>query len=321
MMVDARLKNHRVAVLYGGMSAERDVSLRSGENIWQACQNLGVNCVKIDVDRDIATRLVAEKVTLAYIALHGKWGEDGCIQGLLELLGIPYTGSGVMASAIGMNKLYTKRILEAEGIPVPGCVVINNQAPLDSCDKALSRLGLPLVVKPVEEGSSIAVTIAHDRETLVAAVSDIATRYHQSIIEKFIAGKEITTGVLGTGPLAFALPILGLEPVEGKEFYDYEAKYTPGMTRFVLPANLPPDVYARAQEMAVQVHRVISCRGVSRVDAMVQADGSIHIIEINTLPGMTDTSDLPAEAKEAGIGFDSLVERILHSAIEDCSFF
>ncbi len=318
--MNERLQQQRVGVLCGGMSGEREVSLRSGENVYQACLRLGLDCVKIDVGRDIAERLVREQITLAYIALHGKWGEDGCIQGLLELLGIPYTGSGVMASAIGMNKLYTKRILEAEGIRVPGCVVIDQRSPEASADAALQRFGLPLVVKPVEEGSSIAVTIAHERENLVHAARDLARRYGQSIIEQFVAGKEITTGVLGTGDLATALPILGLEPVDGKEFYDYEAKYTPGMTRFILPADLPPEVYRQAQEIAVQVHRTIGCRGVSRVDAMVQPDGKIFVIEINTLPGMTATSDLPAEAREAGLGFDDVVRRILDSALEDCTF-
>ncbi|HOG64056.1 MAG TPA: D-alanine--D-alanine ligase [Spirochaetota bacterium] len=320
MRMERELKAERIGVLCGGMSGEREVSLRSGENVYQACRRLGLDCVKIDVDTDIAASLRDEKITLAYIALHGKWGEDGCVQGLLELLRIPYTGSGVMASAIGMNKLYTKRILEAEGIPVPGCVVIDQADPKGSAEEAIKRFGLPLVAKPVEEGSSIAVTIAHDRETLLGAARDLAQRYHQSIIECFIAGKEITTGVLGTGSAARALPILGLEPVAGKEFYDYEAKYTPGMTRFILPADLPPEITRRAQDLAVQVHRTIGCRGVSRVDAMVQPDGAISIIEINTLPGMTATSDLPAEAAEAGISFDGVVERILLSALEDCTF-
>lgn len=315
-----KLEEQRIGVLCGGMSGERDVSLRSGENVYQACLRLGLDCVKIDVGHDIAQRLIEEKITLAYIALHGKWGEDGCIQGVLEFLGIAYTGSGVMASAIGMNKLYTKRILAAEGIPVPGCVTLQRQSPEESAEIALKRFGLPLVAKPVEEGSSIAVTIAHDRESLLAAVTDLAQHYQQSIIEEFVAGKEITTGVLGTGEQALALPILGLEPVAGKEFYDYEAKYTPGMTRFILPADLPAETYRQAQELAVQVHRTIGCRGVSRVDALVQPEGKIFIIEINTLPGMTETSDLPAEAKEAGIGFDDVVRRILESALRDCIF-
>ena len=313
----AVLQRQKIGVLCGGLSAERDVSLRSGENVHQACLRLGLDAVKIDVGRDIAARITAEGITLAYIALHGKWGEDGCVQGLLELLGIPYTGSGVMASAIGMNKLYTKRILVAEDIDVPPCEVVAAKDVAASCRRAIAAFGLPLVVKPVEEGSSIAVSIVHDEAVLLERATAVCEKYPQVVIEKFVSGKEITTAVLGTGAGARALPILGLEPVAGHEFYDYEAKYTAGMTRFVLPAALPPDVYARAQELAVRVHNTIGCRGVSRVDAIVDAANRIWTIEINTLPGMTATSDLPAEAAEAGIGFDEVVRIILETALED----
>ena len=311
------LRAQRVGVLYGGLSRERDVSLRSGANVFAACERLGLDAVRIDVDRNVAARLREERVTLAYIALHGKYGEDGSIQGLLECMGIAYTGSGVLASAIAMNKLSTKRFLEAEGISVPPCVPIRRQDVRASCALAHERFGFPLVVKPTEEGSSIAVTIAHNQETLFAAAQAVAAAYPQAIIEKYVRGKEITVGILGTGEEAFALPVLGLEPAEGKEFYDYEAKYTAGMTRFILPAALPADVYRRAQEAALAVHVLLGCRGLSRVDAIVEESGNISVIEINTLPGMTGTSDIPAEAEEAGIHFDELVKRVLESALRD----
>jgi len=314
--VTDRLRALRVGVLCGGKSREREVSLRSGANVFAACRRLGLDAVQIDVDNDIAFRLREEGVQLAYIALHGRYGEDGCIQGLLECMGIPYTGSGVLASAIAMNKLSTKRFLAAEGIRQPPCVLIGHDAAA-SCKEARERFGFPLVVKPTEEGSSIAVRIAHDAGALLAAANEVSAQYPQSIIEQYVHGREITTGVLGTGDEAFALPVLGLEPVGGKEFYDYEAKYTAGLTRFVLPAALPPAVYGCAQDVALRVHKILGCRGLSRVDAIVDESGEVWIIEVNTLPGMTETSDIPAEAKEAGIGFDALVERILESALID----
>ena len=218
----AALQKHRVGVLYGGLSRERDVSLRSGANVFAACQELGLNAVLIDVNTDIAARLRDEKVTLAYIILHGKYGEDGCIQGLLECMGIPYTGSGVLTSAIAMNKLATKRFLQQRGIPVPQCIRICQNSPEKSCNEAIDLLGFPLVVKPTEEGSSIAVHIVHTPEDLLAKSKELVASYHESIIEEYVRGKEITTGILGTGSAAFALPILGLEPLGGKEFYDYE---------------------------------------------------------------------------------------------------
>jgi D-alanine-D-alanine ligase len=274
---------------------------------------LGLDAVLIDVDNDIAFTLRAEKVDIAFIALHGRYGEDGCVQGLLECMDIPYTGSGVLCSAIAMNKLSTKRFLAAEGICLPPCVLIGDVSA--SCTEAGERFGFPLVVKPTEEGSSIAVKIAHNGTELFAAASEVAALYPQVIIERYVRGKEITTGILGTGDEAIALPVLGLEPMGGKEFYDYEAKYTAGLTRFILPAALPPDVYAHAQSLALKVHKILGCRGLSRVDAIADEGGGVWIIEVNTLPGMTETSDIPAQAKEAGISFDALVERILESAV------
>jgi D-alanine-D-alanine ligase len=316
MRMTERLRALRVGILCGGKSREREVSLRSGANVFAACKRLGLDAAQIDVDSGIAFRLREERVQLAYIALHGRYGEDGCIQGLLECMDIPYTGSGVLVSAIAMNKLSTKRFLAAEGIPQPPCVLIGRDTAA-SCNEARGRFGFPLVVKPTEEGSSIAVRIAHDTDALLAAANEVAAQYPQAIIEQYVRGREITIGILGTGEEAFALPVLGLEPMGGKEFYDYEAKYTAGLTRFVLPAALPPAVYGHAQELALRVHRILGCRGLSRVDAIVDESGEVWIIEVNTLPGMTETSDIPAEAQEAGIDFDTLVERILESALVD----
>ena len=313
MVANDVLRQHVIGVLCGGLSGEREVSLRSGANVFAALTRRGYTAVQIDVGRDAAAQIHKAGITLAYIALHGAYGEDGCIQGLLEIMGIPYSGSGVLASALGMNKIATKRLLQSAGIATPPFYAIDT-ATAEVVRDCAAELGFPLVVKPASEGSSINVTIVHDTETLMHDIDAVCSQYGNALVEKFIAGDEVTTGVLGYDDCTEVLPVLGLIPEN--EFYDYEAKYTRGMTRFVLPAELEHETYASVQATAGLVHRTLGCHGVSRVDSIVDQDGNAWVIEINTAPGMTETSDLPAQAAEYGIDFEELVERILLYALE-----
>ncbi|MBZ0188710.1 MAG: D-alanine--D-alanine ligase [Candidatus Obscuribacterales bacterium] len=315
-------KQTRIGVLYGGLSSEREVSLRSGGNCHAALLRLGYeNAVLLDVDTNVATSLKEKNIEIAFLCLHGKYGEDGTVQGLLELLRIPYTGSGVLASALAMDKILTKRVLSAEGLPYPVTRIIS-QYDLKSGDwlEELKRT-LPVMIKPLKEGSSVGVTKADTVEQLEQRVKDTVTEYGGAIVESYISGQEITVGVLednktanGNGSHLKALPILELRPKSKAGFYDYEAKYTKGMTEFILPAELSTDTTELAKDLAVKTFRALSCSGYARVDMMVDKNGKPYILELNSLPGMTDTSDLPAMADEAGITYDQLVELILMSA-------
>jgi D-alanine-D-alanine ligase len=313
MMSATDLKTKRIGVLMGGLSREREISLRSGGNCLAALERLGYDAVPIDVGRDIIDVLARESVEVAFLALHGEFGEDGKIQGLLDFIGIPYTGSRVLASAIGMNKAYSKKIATFYDVPTPAFKLFGCHDGIEAgCELALQQLKLPVMVKPCEEGSSLGVTRVDDGAELAAEVEELCREYDQVIVEEFIAGDEVTVGLLESEEGFLELPVLQLVPRES-EFYDYEAKYNKGMTEFVLPAAIPDETTARCQELARTVHRAIGCRGFSRVDFMIDADGVLQFTEINTLPGMTDTSDLPAQAREAGIGYDQLVEIMLAS--------
>lgn len=309
-----KLNNYRIGVICGGVSAEKDVSLRSGENIYQALLRLGLNAVKLEVKEDVVQQIQAAKIDLAYIALHGKFGEDGCIQGLLQMLDIPYTGSGVLASAIGMDKVATKRMLIANGLNTPAFEVICNLTLQADLQRVITNMSFPMMIKPASEGSSIGISILNNEAELKTAACELFNRYDKIFVEEFVKGKEVTTGVIMTGGIPEALPILELKPVN--EFYDYDAKYTKGKTDFILPANLEPSIYAKVQAHAVKVYSTIGCEGAARIDSIVEDNGKEWVIEINTSPGMTETSDLPAQAKEAGIGFDSLVKKIIISVLE-----
>jgi len=309
-----KLENYKIGVICGGVSAEKDVSLRSGENIYQALLRLGLDAVKLEVKGNVVSQVLNAKIDLAYIALHGKFGEDGCIQGLLEMMNIPYTGSGVLASAIGMDKIATKRMLIANGLNTPAFEIICSLTIEDDLSKIVENLSFPMIIKPASEGSSIGISIIHDETELRAISSELIKKYDKIFVEEFVKGKEVTTGVVMVDGNPEALPILELKPVN--EFYDYDAKYTKGKTEFILPANLEEDVYAKVQAHAVKVYKTIGCEGAARIDSIVEANGKEWVIEINTSPGMTETSDLPAQANEAGIGFDALVKKIILSVLE-----
>lgn len=302
-------KNAKVAILCGGMSSEREVSLRSGKNCFDAIKRLGFsNAVLIDVNENIAEVLKNEKIEYAFIALHGKYGEDGCIQGLLEILKIPYAGCGVMASSICMNKEYTKKVLSTDkSIPLIKSVFIRAG---EDVLTAVKDLKYPLMVKPVSEGSSFGMTKVEDESKLLEAIAE-ATKFNPDVlIEEYLEGVFMTVGVLEDNGKSFATEILEIRPK--KEWYDFEAKYTKGLSEFILPANVSEEKTKQIKELAVRAHELANCSGVSRVDFHYVGDIP-YILEINTSPGMTDTSDLPAQAACMGIDYDTLVLLILNS--------
>jgi D-alanine-D-alanine ligase len=319
-------KTTKVAVLCGGLSNEREVSLRSGKNCLAALQRLGYeNAELVDVGRDLSQVLQSKRFEVAFMALHGRWGEDGSVQGLLELLGIPYTGSGVLSSAVSMSKSLTKNLLSANAIPYAPTIVITERERA-RIDEILSGVDwLPVMIKPLNEGSSVGVFKVSEKAELRTRIFETLDQFGGVLVEKFISGQEITVGVLEETPEhrngkdIWALPILELRPKSRAGFYDFEAKYTKGMTEFILPAELSEDLTRKCQQTAVATFRALQCSGYARVDMIVSGDGQPYVLEVNTLPGMTDTSDLPAMAKEAGMEYDQLVERILMSAGVDKS--
>jgi len=302
-------KSKNIAVLMGGLSSEREVSIRSGENVYNALTNLGFKVTKMDVDANIARKLVKENVDVAVIMLHGKYGEDGVIQGVLELLGIPYTGCDVLTSAIGMNKIITKELLKSKGIPTANYVSLTPSNPDKSFSDIIS-LGLPVVLKPVDEGSSVGVEIIREEDQLKGKLRNYLRRHPNSFAEKAIIGTEITIGIIGEGENTTILPIMELRPK--KEFYDYEAKYTKGMTDFIIPAEITKEQEEKVIDYTKLAFKTLNCRGIVRFDAIIsQEDGLPYFLEVNTIPGMTETSDIPAMAKSAGISFEEIVLKLL----------
>jgi D-alanine-D-alanine ligase len=308
------LKTKTIGVLMGGLSGEREVSFRSGENCLRALLSRGYRAVRIDAVRDVAQRVDEAGVEVAFLALHGRYGEDGTIQGLLEMMGIPYTGSGVLSSALAMNKIAAKKVARGSGLATPDYYEIDMKEPAEAAAARIEAdLGLPVMLKPVEEGSSLGVSKCKSAAELTACIERGRTEFGAVFAERFVPGIEITVGVLDRKGELEALPILELVPKH--EFYDYEAKYTEGLTDFILPARLEPSAYAEAERVAVSAFEALGCRGYARVDMMVDRLGVPWLVEVNTLPGMTDTSDLPAQARAAGISYEDLVETILLTAV------
>lgn len=300
-------KETKIAVLCGGMSSEAEVSRRSGKNCYEALLRLGYKNAKlVEVTENIAKDL--EGFDIAYNALHGKYGEDGCIQGLLELMKIPYTGCGVMSSAVCMNKEYTKKVLSSAGLPLIKSVLISKG---DNLYEKVKSLKYPMMVKPVSEGSSLGMAKVSNSDELVKAVFE-ASKYKQDImIEEYLEGISTTVGILEKDNELVATEILEFRT--HTEWYDYEAKYTKGMTEFIIPAELSDEMTQKVKDISIQAFKVCGCSGVSRVDFLITED-TPYILEVNTSPGMTDTSDLPAQAAAMGISYDELVEIILQSA-------
>ncbi|OQW37030.1 MAG: hypothetical protein A4E19_14965 [Nitrospira sp. SG-bin1] len=316
-----RLTNARIGVLMGGRSSERDISLKTGQAVHQALIRRGYDAVAIDVTDHLHRDLEDQKVAIAFLSLHGSGGEDGIVQGFLETLGIPYTGSGVRASAVGMHKAATKTLLAAHGIPLPAGTVVRECDGL-SLAKVLrqTKLKLPIVVKPVSQGSTIGVTIVRRRGQWKDALA-LAHRYDpEAMVESYIPGHEATLSILGTA--AEGLTVLPpIEIVAPDGFYDFSAKYQKGRTRYLCPAPLPPKVVRHISELARRSYEVLGCEGAARVDFRITPRGRPYVLEINTVPGMTETSLLPMAAAQAGIAYDDLVERILQSALDRASRF
>jgi D-alanine-D-alanine ligase len=295
----------KVAVLLGGKSAEREVSLKSGGMVLAALRKKGVDAYPFDPAERNIEDLVKQKFDKAFIVLHGRFGEDGTVQGILEWLGIPYTGSGVLASALAMDKLRTKRLWQAEGLPTPPYRVLEKGSDFKAVAK---RLGLPLMVKPASEGSSIGMSKVRKADALEEAYA-LAVNYDPVVIaEKFIQGIELTGAILGDE----ALPLIRLETP--RDFYDYEAKYIANDTRYTVPAGLPDKKEQELRALCLTAFRALGCRGWGRVDLMVSKQGRPYLLEVNTAPGMTDHSLVPMAARAIGLSYEDLCVKILEGA-------
>jgi D-alanine-D-alanine ligase len=300
------LTDKRIGVLMGGISAEREVSLRSGSAIYNALKGLGYNAFSIDVGSDICDVLDKGEIETAFLALHGGYGEDGSIQGMLEVLGIPYTGSGVLASALAMDKEASKKVFLYHGIPVPPFEVLTREHRAKSIE-----FTLPWVIKPATEGSSVGVSIARDKGNFEKALETAFSFGSRVIVEKYIEGQEIHIGILNGKVLG------GVEVRPSLEFYNYEAKYTAGLTEYVLPPEIAAETYERAKMTALSAHIALGCRGATRVDLRLNAEGEPYVLEVNTIPGMTETSLLPKIAGLAGFDFPGLIEEILRGVFDE----
>ena len=309
------LTRSKIGVLMGGQSSEREVSLKTGEAVYRSLVRSGYDAVAIDVGPGLSQTLQQQAIEVAFLALHGPGGEDGAIQGFLETIGIPYTGSGVRASAVGMHKVVTKTELAAEGIPVPrGTVVWRGTAPtlkrvLTSC-----KLKLPIVVKPASQGSTIGVTIVRQPSQWKEALK-VAHRYDpEAMVEAFIPGHEVTLSLLGAADgTVVGLPAVEIVAPDG--FYDFSAKYEKGRTQYLCPAPLSSAVNREIKQLAIRTYQALGCNGAARVDFRITPKGKPYVLEINTVPGMTETSLLPMAAGKAGLSYDALTEQILQSAL------
>jgi D-alanine-D-alanine ligase len=296
------LKNKTIGVLMGGLSPEREVSIITGNSVLEALNRKGLTAFPIHVDHNIGGTLKSNPIDVAFLALHGTFGEDGCIQGLLEYFKIPYTASGVMGSALAYDKLKSKEILKFHGIPTPDYEVFYKY-------HEISRtLDLPVVVKPTNQGSSLGVTIVKDESQWKPALETAFAYSEEVMVEKFIDGKLLAIGMNEMTPM----PIIHIRPKSG--FYDYEAKYTSGKTEYICPADIEEGEADRCRQVAIQVFQVLRGRGFPRVDVILDGKGTPQVLEINTIPGMTPTSLLPMAAQEMGMEFDDLVVEILKTA-------
>ena len=304
----------KVAVLMGGRSPERAISLLSGKNAMQALQDAGFETVAIDAREDVAEKIKESRAEVVFIALHGEFGEDGTLQGMLEYLGIPYTGPGVLASALAMNKVKSKKMFEAYGIPTPQWRYFNK----GDCATAVmvenvknAGFGYPLVIKPSTLGSAIGVHKVGKEADLEPAIAEVLNFSPQVLAERFIAGRELTVGILGD-KTPFALPVTEIVPKE--DFYTYAAKYQKGMSDHLIPAPVPQAVYQKAQDLGLRAHQALDCYGMSRVDMMMDGE-QLWVLEVNTIPGMTDTSLLPETARHYGISYPELVRKQVEWAL------
>jgi D-alanine-D-alanine ligase len=304
----SQFKNKKIGVLLGGLSSEREISLRSGRAVTEGLRKKGYQVVEIDADTTLPEKLKSEKIEIAFIALHGRYGEDGAVQGLLEIMKIPYTGSGILASAVAMDKILCKRILQERGFVTPSFAYFDTA---QSTAKEFARnfsLPLPIIIKPSREGSTIGITIVKEASQLEPALLAAAEFDSRILAEEFITGKEVTAGIVNGKPL----PIIEVAPKSG--FYDFHSKYTKGATEYIVPARISESITQEIQHTTAQIYNELGCEGFARADYMVDAQERIFFLEINTIPGMTETSLIPKAAAHAGISFEDLVEKILDSA-------
>ena len=308
------MRTEKILVLMGGESTEREVSLRSGKAVADALRQRFENVAELDLTRETIGEISKIAPDCAFIALHGKGGEDGTVQGLLEWMGIPYTGPGTLASALCLDKMMTKKVLTLSGVPTPQFLCISpNADPKEAIGNAIRVLGLPLVLKANCQGSSIGVAILREREGAEETLKELFTYGDQVLAEKFLSGTELTVPVMGNEKLLVLPPI---EITSSGKFYDYESKYTPGGSRHIIPARISAEVEKKVKAIAAKAYAETGCRGLARVDMMLDEKGDPFVIEINTSPGMTETSLFPDAARAAGIAFPELCETLVDLALE-----
>ncbi|MDP3013309.1 MAG: D-alanine--D-alanine ligase [Candidatus Subteraquimicrobiales bacterium] len=309
----------KIVVLMGGRSLEREISLKSGHRVSEALREMGHPVVRLDVNENLVDNLRKEEPDLVYIALHGKYGEDGIVQELLEIMGIPYTGPGVFSSIIGFDKAISKEIFVLEGIPTPSFYALSLGAFKEMgapgiLEDIVKKLGLPLIVKPARQGSALGIKYVKAADELPQALISALSYDYKVIIEKYIKGTEVAVSLLGNETKPQILPIVEIVP--HKDFFDFESMYTLGATEYFVPARLSDELVEKVKEIALKVHSVLKCRDISRVDIIVSEDGTPYVLELNTSPGMTETSLLPMAAEAAGLSFPELVEKIVEMALK-----
>ena len=306
----------KVLVLMGGESQEREVSLRSGQAVYEALKESSFEAFTLDFTRESLQQVIKIDPDVVFIALHGKKGEDGTVQGYLELLDIPYTGSGVASSAICMDKILSKKMFAAENIPTPDYMILDQgflqQKKMD-IDLLFDRIGLPMVIKAPTQGSSIGTFIVRSREAIEKAIIEAQLFDEAVLVEKFVEGREITASILGNHKTV-VLPLIEITSVN--EFYDYESKYTPGMCNHIIPARINDETRLKIEEIAAKAYEAMGCRGFARVDLIIDKEGVPMVLEVNTVPGMTEMSLVPDAARAAGMDFKQLVEYIVMLALE-----
>jgi len=309
----------KIAVLLGGKSAEREISLKTGNAVVNALINLGHNVKSIDTKEDFIDDLKQFHPDLVFIALHGPFGEDGKVQGLLEILGYPYTGCGVLASALASNKIYTKRILKEAEIPTPKFFTIKEkdylENPVEIENLLLKKFNLPLVIKAPNQGSTIGIYFAKQKNDLNPMILEAFKFEKEILIEEFILGREVTVAIMGNDELQI-LPTIEIVSNTGTGVYDYTAKYSKGMSDHIIPARLNESVIKTINILAEKSYRSLGCRGFARVDFLVKNDINPYVLEVNTIPGMTETSLFPETALSVGISFDELIDRFIKYALE-----
>jgi len=305
----------KILVLMGGWSEEREVSLKSGKAVYNGLKQAGYDVVCMDLNRENIGDIIKIKPDVVFIALHGKFGEDGTVQGYLELAGIPYTGSGVEASAVCINKALSKKIFTYEGIPTAPYMLVTQAILTDEIVEDIkSQVGIPVVIKAATQGSSIGTYIVKEPRKIMNAIKSALTYSDEVVIEKYIDGIQLTVAVIGNQNPVILPPI---EITSKNDFYDYESKYTPGMCEHIIPARIEEQLTHKIEEISKQVYEKMSCRGFARIDFMVDREGNPFVLEVNTIPGMTEMSLVPDAARAAGFTFESLVDKIIKLAVDE----